>query len=272
MTEPATIASKYGIFTERSKQRLDLTYDYEDSAILAFARSVAALDMSHFVDIGANIGCYSIYVSGVASVRKILAFEPAPHAFEELKKNILLQERKDIFSPFPLALSDHKKQTTFRIVSEMSGANRIEDDTAGGNYIEVQCEPLDSLLPIKNKKIALKIDVEGHELQTLAGMENLLKNNACFIQVECLEEALAAKCKRILQTLGYRFVFSLRDDYIFLSQTLADSLDAIQNIYFKAVQDDLNELLALKTYKRQTVANSLNMLLKNGYPYDPVLR
>ena len=41
---------------------------------------------------------------------------------------------------------------------------------------------------MKRDNLAIKIDVEGHELNVLKGFQNLLKSNKCIIQIEIFEK------------------------------------------------------------------------------------
>ena len=52
-----------------------------------------------FVDVGANIGSYSILAGSCDGVN-VLAFEPAPSTFSWLEKNISINDRKLILKPF----------------------------------------------------------------------------------------------------------------------------------------------------------------------------
>lgn len=63
---------------------------------------------------------------------------------------------------------------------------------------------LDAIISCSGRRIALKIDIEGHELIALDGMKRLLETNQCFLQVECWEENSAlfvaemARCGYVL--------------------------------------------------------------------------
>ena len=48
----------------------------------------------------------------------------------------------------------------------------------------------DEKLRFKNTILAIKIDVEGHELSVLKGLKNLIKNNKCIIQIEIFKKNL----------------------------------------------------------------------------------
>ncbi|HVJ42416.1 MAG TPA: FkbM family methyltransferase [Dongiaceae bacterium] len=261
----------YGSYTEISKSRLDLSYDYEAGTVVAFRRAVEALKIDHLLDVGANIGLYAIYLSDIESIQSIHVFEPSPHAFEVLNGNVAIQQNPSKFVTYDVAASDKQEEKRFHVVSSLAGNNRITSDVEDDKTIPVKSAPIDSLLTFANQRIAIKIDVEGHELQVLYGMKKLLSGNDCFLQVECLNESLATAVRKLLTLLGYKLLFVLRDDYIYVSQGLLGSFDAVQAIYFQSLQKDLAELLELRKEKRVTIATLTNLLVHNGYPYDPVL-
>ena len=46
----------------------------------------------------------------------------------------------------------------------------------------------DEILNFQNNNLAIKIDVEGHELNVLKGIQNLLKKNKCVLQIEIFKK------------------------------------------------------------------------------------
>ena len=56
------------------------------------------------IDIGANIGCYSLAAAGVGS--RALAVEPMPHNLELLHASIALSHLQDVITVVPYAVSD----------------------------------------------------------------------------------------------------------------------------------------------------------------------
>jgi len=60
------------------------------------------------IDIGANVGMYSIYAAAVAGCR-VFAFEPEALNYAELNKNIYVNGLHDRISAFCIALSDETK-------------------------------------------------------------------------------------------------------------------------------------------------------------------
>ena len=54
---------------------------------------------------------------------------------------------------------------------------------------------LDDELPLKGHRIVFKIDIQYHELTALQGMKSLLRDNDCFLQVECVEKYARRSCR-----------------------------------------------------------------------------
>ena len=258
----------FGVFTRASKGRLDLTYDFETAAISSFRAIAAQLACSALVDVGANVGVYSVHVGGLGCIQHVHAFEPSPAAFDLLKANVGLQPHADKIHCYAIAASDRAGEAHFKIVSPLAGNNQVTD--ADGS-IDVPCLPIDELLPIKGERIAVKVDVEGHEQQVLAGMRTLLRSNECYLQVECLGGEQRVCVERILHELGYRWLFSLRDDHLFLSRRLEAEAAPLMRILAQSVSADLKSLLTLRQEKRALAKQAKQLWLNVGYKYDPVL-
>lgn len=129
---------------------------------------------SIFVDIGANLGIYSLYAAQlVGREGAVVAFEPEADIFESLERSVRLNGFDQIRCE-RVALSDRNTEGTL-FVSFHGGANSLVTDP--GRYkgaMPVDVRRLDDhvgSLGIDVKRIALmKIDVEGEEPRTVAGM------------------------------------------------------------------------------------------------------
>ena len=140
------------------------------------------------IDVGAHIGTYTIPIAiQIEECGKILAFEPNPNNIILLKKNIELNELKNI-TLFENAASD-KNQITNLILSDDPMLSAITDDTEEKN-IEIECITLDSINEqLELKRIDwLKIDAEGSEIKVLKGSEKILKKFHPKIIVEVRKE------------------------------------------------------------------------------------
>lgn len=149
-----------------------------------------------FVDIGANIGCFTLYFGGQPKIEHIYSFEPDPSNYAQLVSNIWLNDLQRRVEPFAVALSAESGVADFhrprnRQADEFgkfnmgtSGLDRYPKRHDGSEKVEVNKRKLDDVLPLRGKTIAVKIDVEGHELSVLKGAQEFLKGNNCGLMME----------------------------------------------------------------------------------------
>jgi FkbM family methyltransferase len=123
-----------------------------------------------FIDIGANIGSYTLLASAGVGCRS-LSLEPIPLAFEHLKRNIGINQIHSLVTMLNLAAG--KEESIVYMSNNLDTMNRIVNSPHPGSAISVQCLPLDSIEEARNA-VLWKIDVEGHEEETLAGASGLL--------------------------------------------------------------------------------------------------
>jgi len=124
------------------------------------------------VDIGANIGYYSLLaLSLVGASGKVYAFEPSVDIYETLKRNIEVNEGKNV-TPICKAVTDKAGFINFYLSPSPSN-NSI---SGKGKYISVPCTTLDNELA-GVKVDVIKMDIEGAEALALAGMHSVIKNN-----------------------------------------------------------------------------------------------
>jgi FkbM family methyltransferase len=141
-----------------------------------------------FVDVGANIGYYSLKIAKEYSSNRvsITAIEAHPGNYKALSKNIELNDFKYI-TAINKAVSDHKGIVTLydrvdmrnRIRSEMhslSNAFLNESNFARpeGGSLEIECDTLDNILGEQRVDV-MKIDIEGAEVSALKGATRTLK-------------------------------------------------------------------------------------------------
>lgn len=123
-----------------------------------------------FVDVGANIGSYTILASGAAGARTI-AVEPIPATFRNLLRNVRLNGLDDIVRCEQLGLSDTRG--TLRFTDHLDTVNHIIADDDPGVGIAVPVTTLDELTGADVPAV-VKIDVEGYELSVLRGGQRIL--------------------------------------------------------------------------------------------------
>jgi len=133
----------------------------------------------NFIDIGSNIGQYSLLASSVVgSSGSVSAFEPVPQTLDRLKENIDRNHLTQV-TIFPMALGEKSEFIEFTIVgdavSHISSPDELLQDSRDSK-IKVLCCCLDDVL--QNRPYAMaKIDVEGGELSVLKGAQRLLSQS-----------------------------------------------------------------------------------------------
>jgi FkbM family methyltransferase len=124
-----------------------------------------------FVDIGANVGLFSLFVAAKAGpAARILAIEPEPGNFARLTFNIVSNPPLPI-EPVAVALGDHVGEVAIALNQRDRGGTRVQRNSDNNADIaRVPLKPLIDLLREKNIATidALKIDVEGMEDAVLA--------------------------------------------------------------------------------------------------------
>jgi FkbM family methyltransferase len=110
------------------------------------------------------------------------------------------------------AVSDHSG--TVRLSRALAYDNYNSQVGDDGSGFAVRAVRLDDELPISGHRIALKIDIEGHEPAALEGMKGLLRRNDCFLQVECWPENAAAFIAA-MKAEGYNLLHQISVDHYF---------------------------------------------------------
>ena len=140
---------------------------------------------SNVVDVGANLGFYSILFATIASKGKIYAFEPEKKNFKKILKNIKINNLKNI-KVYNIGLSSFKSNRKLILTNKINdGGHFIETNSnfKKYNYQTIKTDKLDNIITKKKKFEIIKIDVEGHELEVLKGMKEILKKTK-FIIIE----------------------------------------------------------------------------------------
>lgn len=131
-----------------------------------------------FVDIGANIGYYSLLASTIVKDEgKVIAFEPEPINFRTLRENVRLNNFCNIICE-QLAISDKDETKYLFIDSQNAGGHHLYDSKDGAKAIAVKATSLDAYCDNKFKKLDLiKMDIQGYEPIALRGMRKQLELN-----------------------------------------------------------------------------------------------
>ena len=214
---------------------------------------------SIFLDCGANQGFYSIPIAGYHKNSEIFAFEPSNQEMEYLKNNISVNNFTNI-NAVKSAVGDEEGEFKFK-------DDNIEDNSTKGGYITnkndineknisiVSATTLDNFIAKKNidnnKKIFIKIDLEGYDFNAIYGSKKLLDNYFTVILFEFSKIAVENK------------IYSKGSFNNFLNEKDLVILDINGN---KITLDILHKKLDLLAKKHNVCGNFL--ILKNKYVTD----
>jgi FkbM family methyltransferase len=170
------------------------------------------------IDIGSNIGIYSLYFSKLNARNRVIAIEPDSSSFVSLIRNVNLNKIKTIDS-YPVAIGLKEKFSIFHISNFNSGAG------AGGLDYEYQflknpptifhqgvyALSLDSFFKKLNlfkshKNIIIKIDTDGNELDILKSGGKVLKNFAIksiLVEINYRDFSELRFIENILKSYGF---------------------------------------------------------------------
>ena len=181
------------------------TNRYEEEQINLLLDNIKKYKISHFIDVGANIGIYALTIAKNISNIKIDAFEPHKGAFERMEANIHQNDFSQIIQSHNLALSNENKE------GYLLAGTRFGTYQSGGASVSSEGEMKisqvrgDDIIKDTDNIIAIKIDVEGFELSVLQGIENLIRNNKVFLQIEIFDQELG-ETSRFLNAHNFKLI------------------------------------------------------------------
>jgi FkbM family methyltransferase len=179
--------------------------------VMAGVEHKAALNrpLSTVVDIGANRGQFALAARAISGA-KVISFEPLPQAAEVFKK---------IFSDdsaarlHVAAIGERAERKLIHLSARDDSSSLLEIGAAQSNFfpgthevgtLEVQVGALDDFLTKEEivRPAMLKLDVQGFELQALAGCKNLI-DNFDYVYCECSFVELYKDQKLAGEVIGY---------------------------------------------------------------------
>lgn len=125
-------------------------------------------------DVGANIGMFALRAArAVGPEGRVWAFEPGPDNLEHLRRNLELNGEPPV-EVVPCAAGAERSRRSLYL-GALGTTHSLSAPGPSGRAVEVETMALDDV--IGGRLDFAKIDVEGHELEVLAGMQRLLAEN-----------------------------------------------------------------------------------------------
>jgi FkbM family methyltransferase len=224
-----------------------LDYETTDSAMIM--RLVSPDDC--VIDIGANIGWYSMNIAKTYPLTNVHAFEPIPKTHYILEQNIKLNSLKNI-TTHNFGLSNEKKDITFYFYPEggvnASSANLSE--RADAELIICHVEKLDDYVSANKLNVDfIKCDVEGAELFAFQGAKETLQRDKPIVFTEMLRKWAAKfdyhpnEIIALFSSLNYRCFYVDRSSLIEIVEMTDETIAT--NFFFLHSEKHILQISAL---------------------------
>ena len=204
-------------FLDPIDKKIILNQEYEKLEITYLLKEIRKNKILYFIDIGANCGYYSVYIANNITNIIIDSFEPNKEAFLKFKKTLEINPTlKDIINIYNFGLSDEagefKMQSMIKHGYSQTGGSAIVENNSYENFDVYYADFKigDKIINQNQKSIAIKIDVEGHEINVLNGLKNTLMKNKIIIQIEIFEINFQ-KVNNFFKSLGYKIIFEVKE-------------------------------------------------------------
>lgn len=172
--------------------------DYEPDT-LACAAAICSLNSGDFYDIGANVGVFSLFISGTLG-RNCVAFEPTPEIASVLRQTAL--DNALPITCIERALSAERGKATFYLSGRADLSNSLNQAFRHSERgIEVEVDMLDNL--VSSRPALLKIDTESTEPDVLEGAKKTISSFRPPMIIEVLYGRTEKRLNSFFATRSY---------------------------------------------------------------------
>ncbi len=174
------------------------------------------VDGCNAIDVGANLGFYTLLFSSISPKGKIYAFEPSNENYQKLVENINLNNCNNVFIN-KLALSDYSGSSNLFLTKDINegGYYLLKQNNSQNQFLEkIEVKKGDEIIDKNIFYDFVKIDVEGHEIQVLNGMRKILENNVKYLIIETYNQFEAINS--YLKKFNFDLVFNTKINSIFI--------------------------------------------------------
>jgi FkbM family methyltransferase len=180
------------------------------------------------LDIGANVGVFSVLQGTRVKNGRVYAFEPSPTTYTRLRRNVALNHLQNV-ETFPEALGDRQGRVRF-VDKPISLNSYVLQRETGEPTVEVEVKTLDDFVQARGiRRIDLmKIDTEGHELPVLAGaVRSLEKTQRVVLETHRPEDE--APVRKVLESAGFSLSHRERELFFFTRKEGSSEMAALQS-------------------------------------------
>jgi len=209
-------------FLDSTDRQIILHQKYEIEEISILKELIKKHSVIYFFDVGANCGYYSITLAKIFKNLKILAFEPNNDAYYKFNKTLKINpDLSDRIVLHNYGLSNKNSKLIMKSLIKF-GYAQTGGSTVNNDYLtnfktqEAFFKIGDKEINVEGSIIVLKIDVEGHEINVLNGIKQLLNNNKCIIQIEIFNKNFEQVNQFLIDNKFYKITkVKPRPDYFY---------------------------------------------------------
>lgn len=181
-------------------------------------------------DVGANIGIYAVLLAAAAPNGHVEAFEPVPDSHQRLLNNLTANGVANV-TTHALALSDSAGTVTMSIHPDAHGCDQIgrSANTSDTESIDVQTRTGDDFLARTNgtDPDVVKVDIEGHEPQFLAGAWAMFERRSPLLLIEINPAAWSGEAHRLEWQQAVDRLFALYNSALLFETAGPQAVNAI---------------------------------------------
>ena len=168
-------------------------------------REVSKLRDGYFVDVGANLGLYTVMAA--KNGNRVLAIEANPTVSYCLSQTVRANGIGDRVHVMNVAAWSEHRELEFESTKDYSLGHVTEKDwNLDGRKVvckeTVEAFTLDEL--VRSKPSLVKIDIEGSEPEALMGASTIIRDRTRII-FEAVDKAACDRCRSLLQ--GYKIEY-----------------------------------------------------------------
>ena len=201
---------------------------YEEEQIATLVEFSKKIKQDFFLDIGSNCGYYALFIAKTFPSTHVIAFEPIKKTYDKLVKNVHLNNLNKQIQTFNFGLSDTNDEVQMRSLIKkgfiQSGGFTVNDKDrelkTNETLVKADLKIGDEVIKYINKKLLIKIDVEGHEINVLKGLSRLINNNKIYMQIEIFHEN-KENIFNFLKKNDFKFIKNIngnrKNDYFFVN-------------------------------------------------------
>jgi len=171
-----------------------------------------------FIDIGANIGYFSLLSATISPSVKVISFEPVQELFQKMNENFSINDSKNIVA-VNAAVGEMKEQRQLYLSApdNLGMSSFHQPENYSGRKEKVEVISIDDWFNTSGltKIDLIKIDTEGSELAVLKGMKDVLEKQRPVLIVEINPETLSSFDLKPVDIYNYLNQFNF-DEFLIL--------------------------------------------------------